>query len=141
MKEAASPTPQPATMPLLPPLSVEDPEDKVETGAWLSLTESGGGRTSAPGADAEAPVLLDLQLIFVLCRGLVAENLTSTISHLRTTLAGTAKATGPSEPSLLHCSQRELSWHWVRVWGRIFPPSKESEEKRKRSGILSVHQC
>ena len=47
----------------------------------------------------------------------------SSTSYLRTTLAGTAKATGPSEPSLLHCSQRELSWHWVRVWGRITLPS------------------
>ena len=49
-------------MPLLPLLSVEDPDDKVEAGAWLSLTERGGGRMRLPGADAEAeaPVLLDL---------------------------------------------------------------------------------
>jgi hypothetical protein len=37
---------------------------------------------------------------------------------LRTTLAGTAKA-APSSSAVLHCSQRELSWHWVRVWGRM----------------------
>ena len=118
-------------MPLLPLLSVEDPDDKVEAGAWLSLTERGGGRMRLPGADAEAevPVLLDLQ--FMACLGgLVAENFTSTISHLRTTLAGTAKATVPSEPSLLHCSQRELSWHWVRVWGRIFPPPRKRVRRK-----------
>ena len=52
-------------MPLLPLLSVEDPDDKVEAGAWLSLTERGGGRMRLPGADAEAevPVLLDLQFM------------------------------------------------------------------------------